>query len=139
LIAILSLKWFMDHLNDGGRAGVVVPTGVLSSVLGKNGPVAFDRPRPPRCGFAGRFLPTPPTTAAVAQDGALASAPSDGRVGETPVASDGLNIRPVRPWINISGFKSAPVSTGAPVHGRAPSRAGKRASSNAVTDFAAGV
>jgi type I restriction enzyme M protein len=26
----LFLKWFMDHLNDGGRAGVIVPTGVLS-------------------------------------------------------------------------------------------------------------
>src|ERR1019366_8566611 len=26
---LLFLKWFIDHLNSGGRAGVIVPNGVL--------------------------------------------------------------------------------------------------------------
>lgn len=31
---LLFLKWFIDHLTDNGRAGVIVPTGVLSTSTG---------------------------------------------------------------------------------------------------------
>ena len=31
---LLFLKWFVDHLKPGGRAGVIVPTGVLSGSTG---------------------------------------------------------------------------------------------------------
>jgi len=40
--------------------------------------------------------------------------------------------------INISGLSRAPVSSAAPVPGRAPTRAGTLASRSAARDFAAG-
>jgi hypothetical protein len=61
-----------------------------------NGPGGL-RPLPPRWAFAARFRPATPTTAAAARDGAHEGAPSAGRVGETPVASDRLNVRPGPP------------------------------------------
>jgi len=40
-------------------------------------------------------------------------------------------------WINMSGLNRVPVSSAAPVPGRAPTRAGSRASRIVVKDFAA--
>jgi len=102
----------------------------------RNG-LARRRSRPPRWEPAGRSLPGTPTAAAAAPDGALASAPSDGQAGETPVASVRLNVRPAPPRINMSGFKSVPASSGAPAHGRAQWHGDNHANSSAARDFAA--
>gem|GEM_PF-2132231 len=64
------------------------------------------RPPPPRWAFAGRSRPTTPTAAAAARDGALAGAPSAGRVGEIPVASDRLNVSPAPPADQYLRIKS---------------------------------
>jgi hypothetical protein len=53
-----------------------------------------------------------PTTAAAVPDGALAGAPNDDRVGETPVASDWLNVRRSRQPINISGLNDHRLKAG---------------------------
>src|SRR5579859_1244982 len=76
-----------------------------------------------------------PTTAAAAPGAAPADAPIADRVGETPVASDRLNVKPAPPANQYLGIKCAPVSSAAPVLGRAPQLAGTRASRSAARDF----
>src|SRR5579863_860431 len=77
-----------------------------------------------------------PAAAAAATDGALAGAPSADRVGETPVASDRLNVRERRRADQYVGIKCAPVSSPALVPGCALARAGTRANRSAARDFA---
>src|SRR5262249_3140707 len=99
--------------------------------------LAAHRSQPPRSGPAARFPPATPIGAVAALDGALASAPSDGRAGEPPVASVTGNVSPAPPADQYLRLKSAPVSSDAPVLGRAPWHAGRRASSSAAGGFAA--
>src|SRR5207249_301986 len=72
-----------------------------------------------------------------APHGALASAPSAGRVGEAPVASDRLNVSRRRQPINIPGLTRALFSSAAPDLGRAPAHAGRHGNRSVVRDFAA--
>jgi hypothetical protein len=92
---------------------------------------------PPRWAFAGRCRPATPTTAVAAPHAAPAGAPSAVRAGETPVASDSLNVRPAASAINISGLNRAPSSSAVPAPGRAPPRACTPANRSAVRDFSA--
>src|SRR5579872_54434 len=104
-----------------------------------HGGLAAHRPQPPRWASAGRSPPETPTTAAAVPDGARANAPNDGRVGETPVSSDRLNVKAIPPADQYLGIKCAPVSSEAPVGRRAPSRACKHVNSSAARGFAAAV
>jgi hypothetical protein len=63
---------------------------------------------PPRWESAGRWRPARPTGAAADRGGALAHAPSAGRVGETPVASDRLKVRQARRVDQYVRIKSRP-------------------------------
>jgi len=91
----------------------------------------------PRWAFAGRSRPARPAAAVAAPGGELGDAPIAARAGETPVASDSLNVRPAASAINIPGLNRAPSSSAVPAPERAPPRACTPANRSAVKDFAA--
>jgi len=78
-----------------------------------------------------------PTAAAAVLGAGLEDAPIVGRVGETPVASDRLNVREGQRRIQYVEIKCALLSSAAPVPGRAPAHAGMPASRIVARDFAA--
>jgi hypothetical protein len=71
-----------------------------------------------------------PANAAAAPAGALAGASNAGRVGETPIASDRLNVRDGHHQINTLGLNRALVSSTAPSPGHAPAPAGNCGEAN---------